>query len=158
MSKKGGASSPMDAALSYLSPKARTVREVEENLDSLDYAEYDVYSTVERLKELGYLDDEKYARDFIATRRATKPVSKRKLCEQLMAHKLGRDTVESALSELGDDDELSNAVGIAEKYARQFGSLEPDERRERVMKRLMGRGYDYDVCRAAADAALSGEE
>ena len=41
----------MDAALSYLTGRMRTVREVEEKLDDLQYGEGDVLTTVERLKE-----------------------------------------------------------------------------------------------------------
>ena len=41
----------MDAALSYLTTRMRTVREVEEKLDDLQYGEGDILTTVERLKE-----------------------------------------------------------------------------------------------------------
>ena len=42
--------SPMDAALAYLSDRARTIREMEEKLDSLNYGEYEVNQVIERLK------------------------------------------------------------------------------------------------------------
>ena len=60
----------MDAAFQFLTTKARTVREMEEHLDSMNYGEYEVYQAVERLKELEYLNDEKYAADFVETRLA----------------------------------------------------------------------------------------
>lgn len=88
MKKNRLASSPMDAALDYISDRARTVREVEEKLDSLNYGEYEVNQVISRLIELKYLDDEKYAADFIAIRLATKPISRKKLWMQLYAHKL----------------------------------------------------------------------
>ena len=50
--------SPMDAALSYLTTRMRTVREVEEKLDDLQYGEGDILTTVERLQELNLLNDD----------------------------------------------------------------------------------------------------
>jgi len=63
--------------------RPRTVREMENYLDGQNYGEYEVYAAVERLKELKYLDDVRYAADFVSTRLATKPLSRRKLKEQL---------------------------------------------------------------------------
>ena len=70
MKKNKVGNTPMDAGLKFLTAKARTVREMEDHLDSLNYGEYEVYQVVERLKELGYLDDAKYAADFVSTRLA----------------------------------------------------------------------------------------
>ena len=58
MKKQTGASmSPMDHALKYLAVKDRTVSEMQTYLDGRDFGEADVDATVERLKELGLLDD-----------------------------------------------------------------------------------------------------
>jgi regulatory protein len=150
--KKG--TSPMDAALSFLSSRARTVREVENKLDSLNYGEYEVYQVVERLKELGYLDDAKYAEDFIESRLATKPVSRRKLREQLFAHFVPPETIAGALSAISDGDEARNALAVAEKYFRQFAHLEDAERCMRTTRRLMGRGFEYAAAKQALVSVL----
>ena len=113
----------MDTALRHLTMKARSVREMEEYLDRQHYGEYEVAQVTERLQELGYLDDTAYARDFIRTRLAAKPVSRRKLYEQLVAHKLPREIAEEAVAEIGDDVENANASLVAEKFARQFAHL-----------------------------------
>ena len=44
---------------------------MENYLDGQNYGEYEVYAAVERLKELKYLDDVRYAADFVSTRLAT---------------------------------------------------------------------------------------
>ena len=69
---------PLDAALRYLTPRMRSVGEVEAFLDGLDYGEADVEAAVARLKELGLLDDFAYAREFVRTRLAMEP-----LCTQV---------------------------------------------------------------------------
>lgn len=144
--------SPMDAALKFLGYSARSVREVERHLDEKQYGEVEVYETVERLKELGLLDDLAFAEAFIRTRLATKPVSRRKLYEQLLSHELPRELIEEALQAVDDPAEQENALAVAEKYARQMEALPADERARRVLQRLLTRGYAYDDAAAAVEA------
>lgn len=151
MKKNRLASSPMDAALDYLSDRARTVREVEEKLDSLNYGEYEVNQVISRLIELKYLDDEKYAADFIATRLTTKPISRKKLWTQLYAHKLSKDVINAALEAVTPETEQENALAVAKKFDAQFASLEEHERKQRVTCRLMGRGFGYDAAKCALE-------
>ena len=148
----------MDAALKYLTMKARTVREMEDHLDSLNYGEFEVYQVVERLKELGYLDDEKYAADFVSTRLASKPLSRRKLQEQLYTHKLPRDMIDAALGAVTVQVESANALAVAEKFARQFEHLGPEERKMRTMRRLVGRGFEYEAARTALETVFGDAE
>ncbi|MEG1810254.1 MAG: regulatory protein RecX [Clostridia bacterium] len=154
MTNKGANKIPMDAALDYLTAKTRTVREMELYLDAKQYGEYEVYQAVERLKELNYLNDEKYAEDFIASRLATKPVSRKKLSEQLYMHQLPKDVIEGALASVSDETEEENARRMVSKYWRQFETLPEDERRQRVIKRLVARGYSFDMIRTAAKQVM----
>ncbi len=147
MAKKKMGASPLDEAFDYLASKPRTIREVELHLDKCDFGEYEIYAAVERLKELNYVNDEKYARDFIESRLNTKPVSRRKLTEQLKGHKIDDEIIAAALENVTNDIEISNARAVAEKFARQFEHLEPKERDSRIMKRLFSRGYDFSVIR-----------
>lgn len=158
MKKNKVGNTPMDAGLKFLTAKARTVREMEDHLDSLNYGEYEVYQVVERLKELGYLDDAKYAADFVSTRLAAKPVSRRKLREQLYTHKLPKDLIDAAMEQVTDETEWAGARTVAEKFARQFSALEPEERKLRTMRRLVGRGFEYEASRAALEAVFGDAE
>lgn len=144
MSEKKTGRSPMDAALRYLTDRPRTVREMEDRLDELQYGEFEVYSAVERLKELGYLNDRQYGEDFIAGRLRAKPVSKRKLRMQLVQHKLPEELIDELLADVPDETELENVRVVAEKYWRQLSSLEYGKRRESVIRRLVARGFSYD--------------
>ena len=136
--------SAYDEALCFLTPKTRTVRETEDHLDECDYAEMEIFDAIERLKENGLLNDEKYAADFIESRLNTKPVSRQKLREQLEGHLIGRETVDAALEAVTAETELNNCRSIAEKFFRQFSALDLTERLRRVGLRLVSRGYSYD--------------
>ena len=153
-----GSMSPMDYAMQYLTAKDRTVSEMQEYLDGKAFGEADVDAAVARLQELGLLDDRRYARRFVETRLATKPVSRRHLYEQLRGHGLSEEIIREAMELADTDTERENALAVARKYARQFAALEPDKRRQRVLNRLEARGYSYDVARAAFETALAEED
>ena len=77
--KKAKGASAYDEALYFLTPKARTVREVENRLDECNYSEGEIMAAIDRLRNNGLLNEEKFARDFIESRLNTKPVSRGKL-------------------------------------------------------------------------------
>ncbi len=148
----------MDAALSFLTARMRTVREVEDKLDELQYGEGDILATVARLKELNLLDDEAYAREFVRSRLATKPVSRQKLYLDLRAHKLPEETVRTVLDELPKETEADNALEVAKKFWRQMSTLEEPVRRERVLRRLTSRGFSAEASMAAIREAAEEED
>lgn len=144
---------PMDAALRHLGARARTVREMEHYLDRCEYGEAEIDQTIERLKELNLLDDTAFAEEFVRTRLATKPVSRAHLREQLRAHETEETAAEQALLLVPDEAEADSAAKVAEKYLRQYAKLPEEERHELVLRRLLARGYGYDIARAAMRAA-----
>ena len=153
MKKNVSGLSPMDCALSYLTARDRTVREMQQYLDKKDYGEADVDAAIERLKELGLLDDRRFAERFIKTRLASKPLSRAHLYRQLMEHGIDAAIVSETLDALTDDGELENALAVARKFYRQFTSLEPEKRRQRVLMRLQSRGFGYEMSQKAFSMA-----
>ena len=149
----------MDAAMRYLTSRARTKREMERYLDDCQYGEVEVMETVQRLEELNLIDDQAFAREFIRTRLNTKPVSRGHLKAQLKAHEVEEAAMEQALQEVCDQQEVENAVNVAKKYLRQLAGLPLEERENRTIRRLLARGYDYDTAKDALSlAAEDGEE
>lgn len=155
MTRSNRDASPLSVAMQYLTARDRTVREMQTHLDSKDFGEADIDAAIARLIELELLDDRRYAKRYVETRLATKPLSRAHLAQQMQAHGVPQDCIDEALHAVSSDDELQNALAVAQKYARQFAALKPQKRRDRVLLRLQARGYSYDVIRKAADLALS---
>ena len=147
----------MDAALSYLTERMRTVREVEDKLDELQYGEGDILVTIQRLRELDLVNDEAYAREFLRSRLASKPLSRQKLYLDLRAHKVPEEIIRAALDELPAETEADNAREVAKKFWRQMNGLEENVRRERVLRRLMSRGFSTEASLAAIREAVEEE-
>ncbi|MBR0426555.1 MAG: regulatory protein RecX [Clostridia bacterium] len=150
--------SPMDYALSYLTTRDRTVWEMQTYLETKEFGEADIDRTIDRLKELDLLDDRKFAAQFLKTRLATKPISRAHLKQQLLQHHVSKEDIEEAFCEIPEDAEERNAIELAEKFYRQFASFEPEKRKLRVLGRLQSRGFGYDVCYRALEAAMEESE
>lgn len=146
----------MDAALKYLTTRMRTVREMQEHLDGLDYGEADVDATIARLQELGLLNDGQFAREFVRTRLNTKPLSRGHLLRQLREHKLPEEAIAEAMEELPQYIDRENAQKVAAKFYRQMESLPEQERRQRVLRRLMSRGFTMEDSLRAYEALRDG--
>ena len=141
--------SPMDYALGYLGYRQRTEREVADYLDKKDFGEADVDTAVERLKELGLLNDAGFAEDFVRTRLAAKPISRAHLREQLYQHHIANEYIDAALALISDETEQKNADAVMEKYFRQLSGLDDADRRNRCGARLASRGFSFDTIRTA---------
>ena len=85
------------------------------------------------------------------TFQTTKPISRKKLWTQLYAHKLSKDVINAALEAVTPETEQENALAVAKKFDAQFASLEEHERKQRVTRRLMGRGFGYDAAKCALE-------
>ena len=157
MSKKAKGLSPMDYALSYLTGKDRTCREMQKYLDEKEFGEADIDSTIARLEELGLIDDNRYAIRFVQTRLASKPLSKEHIRRQLLEHHIDSDIINHAISEIPEESDLNNATLIATKFIRQFSDLDAEKRRIRVLSRLQSRGFSMDVCYKAYEQAYAND-
>lgn len=158
MKRKPTYESPMDAALKYLTTRMRTVREMQEHLDGLDYGEADVDATISRLQELGLLDDGQYAREFVRTRLNTKPLSRGHLMRQLREHRLSEEDIQAAMETLPHSIDRENAQKVAAKYFRQMENLPEQDRRNRVLRRLLSRGFSMEDSLRAYEALRDGLE
>ena len=147
---KGDVKNPMEYALRYLGNRARSVREVEDYLDGKQFGESDIMATVDRLLEVGYLGDEKFAAEFVESRLRTKPFSRNALLRQLLERKVSKDIAKAAIAEISDEDELKNCYAVMEGFWFSLSGLPQADRRRRVCSRALARGFGYDtvvVCR-----------
>ena len=99
-----------------------------------------------RLKEKGYLDDEKFARWWVENRNQAKGTSKRKLQAELRAKGVDASIIERTLvdTERNDQDELAKIV--AKKRARY-----DDE--QKFIAYLARQGFGYDDIKAALSSS-----
>ena len=147
----------MGRALDFLGYRARSEKEIWDRLRRYGHGEEAVESVVGRLKELGYLDDEDFART-VAREKARRYGPRRVLGELRksgVAAELARDVVDE---EFAGRSELEEARSVAAQRYNRGGS---DAEARRVYGFLVRRGYSAEVCAEVAREyreASGGEE
>jgi regulatory protein len=137
----------MGRALNLLGYRARSTGEVEQRLRRHGYAEETVEAVISRLKELGYLDGEEYARS--AAREKARKYGPRRVYTDLLSGGVEEDTVRRAVEEeFHGRSELEDAFSAAaRRYNAGEGSV---AQARRVYGFLMRRGYSAEVCAEVA--------
>jgi regulatory protein len=154
------ATTAMEIAVGYLGTRPRTQWETERRLRRAGTTEPVITETVERLGELGYLDDAAFARWWGEQRDRHAPRGLRMIEAELREHGVPREVIEAYRAEhrapeRRPEDEAvpaSEAERAADALARHLrGRPLPSDRRalQRVGMFLVRRGFDPDTVRAA---------
>jgi regulatory protein len=142
----------MSRALHLLGYRARSEGELRERLARYGHRESIVERVIHRLGEIGYLDDEEFARGF-ASQKA------RKYGPQRVAMELRRIGVDAETTDAAVEEAfLEHPEGAAAREAasRRYNTSDRSEAvSRRVYRFLARRGYSSDIC---ADVARSYRE
>lgn len=135
-------------ALRLLGARNRSEAEVRERLCRAGYEEEIVSDVVAWLYRLGYLDDERFAREWVEARLRSRPSGRIRLAWELRQKGVEPETVERALANLDADAEVALAVEAAR---RRYGAerAAPEALARKVHAFLVRRGFpSYAVRRA----------
>jgi regulatory protein len=102
-----------------------------------------VDAVVVRLKELGYLSDERFAEGYARVRKESEKLGRRRVQQDLMLKGVGKELVASTLDAAYEDvDEVSLARQyIARKRMKQPGGENAQKETSRAMNRLLRAGF-----------------
>jgi regulatory protein len=146
----------LEAALRFLEVRARSVAEVRRRLTSAGYRPELVEGAIDRLTEIGVLDDEAFARSWVESRDRARPRGERALRQELARKGVERAVSDEVLeerreAEQGTEVDLEAARRLLARNARALARVaDPRARRQRAYLLLARNGFDPDVCRAAA--------
>jgi len=141
-------------ALLFLSYRARSEKEIRQNLSKHDIPEAVIEETLERLRRDGFANDEKFASAWVENRSTFRPRGRRALALELRQKGIDDSTIESALE---DVDEEALAYEAGQKKARKLAQSRPEtdegpskdqdwiEFRKKLSEFLARRGFSYSV-------------
>ncbi len=142
-----------DAALTFLSYRARSEREVRDRLRRGRYSQEAIDHAISRLHDWRYLDDEDFARRWVENRSTHRPRGRRLLQQELRQKGIDSETVRDVIDE-SDLDEVAAATALARQRVPSYRGQDPLTVRRRLGGYLARRGYGFDVVRVALNAAL----
>jgi regulatory protein len=132
----------MQQALLFLSYRARSEKEIRQNLKKHEYPEDAIEYTLNRLRENRLANDNEFAQAWVENRSTFRPRSRRALTMELRQKGLDEETVKNAVSNV---DEEALAYETARKRAPRFLGLEWSEFRKKLSDHLARRGFPYSV-------------
>jgi regulatory protein len=160
----------LEAAARFLEVRARSVGEVRRRLTSAGYRADLIEGAINRMTELGMLDDAAFARAWVESRDRARPRGERALRQELSMKGIDRAVLDEILEERRSGERESDAPSVDEAAAERLLAknaralvrvADPRARRQRAYALLARNGFDPGVCSsvavrflaAAADAA-----
>lgn len=136
----------------YLSYRPRSEKEVVDYLKkkstkSPSLTDSIISEIIEKLKSYNFIDDNAFVKFWIEQRVKFKHKPLRAIEYELKQKGIDRNLIDGALSEFEDKNifDLENAKKLAERKIEFYRNLEPEKRKEKVMRYLIGKGFSYDV-------------
>ncbi|MEZ0341433.1 recombination regulator RecX [Mycobacterium sp. pV006] len=149
--------------LRLLTARARTRAELEGQLTKRGFPD-DVSATVlDRLAEVGLIDDEDFAEQWVRSRRTHAGKGKRALAAELRKKGVDNEVITSALTDIDADAERTRAEQLVRDKLRREKLGDPDDRdaQNKVIRRLVGmlarRGYSQSLAVDVVTVELANE-
>ncbi len=103
-----------------------------------------IEDVVIRMKELKYIDDLKFARDFISDRLNFKPKGKAMIARELMKKGIKNSDIENALKGV-EIDEKEVALSVLEKKLKRWERDSRIKQKQKAFRFLYSRGFQRDT-------------
>jgi regulatory protein len=141
----------VEAALGALARKERTVAELRAWLEARAFEPAAIEQAIDRLRELGQLDDERFARRYAEDKRELSGWGPERIGEALSEREVAPEAIAAALgADAGAGDEADRAARL---LAGRGDPLRDELARSRAFAYLRRRGYPaeiaYDAVRRA---------
>jgi regulatory protein len=148
-----------ERAVKLLAAKPRSVSELRERLlQGRGTSKSTVDEVIERLREYGYLDDERFAFSYASLKVKQRPVGRRRLAQDLKFKKVDKqvadDTLELVYAETPEDDLIDRAI---EKRLRVRGRPSNRVEAKSLFDYLLRQGFEYELVSDKVRALLSSD-
>lgn len=146
----------MELAGRLLSGRDRTVKEMRERLSGGGFEDHTVDLVVQRLEELGLLDDVRLANDWVAERSSRKSLGPAALSRELELRGVPADVIADALASVADGEE-TKARELAARLVGRYADLNPARQAARLQGALARKGYSEEAILEAVRSVLPPE-
>jgi regulatory protein len=139
----------LHAAARQIETRPRSVSEIRLFLRRKQYPPEAIDQAVERLAELGLLDDAAFSRYWLENRRNFRPRGTIALRNELRQKGVGRETIDAALAAEPTDEgaEREQALTLARAALRKYAGADRSSFQRRLGGFLMRRGFTADTVR-----------
>ncbi len=137
-----------------LTAQARTRHELAETLKQRNIPEGAAEKVLNRMEEVGLVDDAEFARSWVASRQRRRRLSKRALSVELVRKGVDRDLADAALEQVESEDEYAAARDLGRSKAASLDGLDRAVQYRRLAGALARRGFNAEVSRQVISELL----
>jgi regulatory protein len=141
-------------AVKLLAAKPRSVAELRERLLERCSNKAIVETVIARLREYGYLDDERYAQGYASAKLRQQPIGRRRLQQSLQMKKVDRAVADEALdqvfAETPEEELIDRAI---EKRVRLRGRPKTRAEAKSLFDHLLRQGFPFELVSEKVRAA-----
>lgn len=127
--------------LDQLTGQARSRKELSDKLSSRNVPDDVATRLLDRFEEVGLVDDEAFARSWVASRQPGKGLARRALAQELRRKGIADDVAREALEEIDPADEEAAARALVRKKLRSLSSVDDLTATRRLVGLLARKGY-----------------
>ncbi len=143
------------SAYKYASYKPRTEKEVRDKLMQKGFSHEEIKEALQFLEKFEFLDDAKYAENFIKEKLKLKNFGEFRMKMELIKRGIHRDLAEKSVSKYyPQDDEYEIAKAAAEKKITQILRKPEEKRWNSLSGYLQRQGFGWDVIKKICDEYL----
>lgn len=144
--------------LDALTGQARSRKELADKLAKKDVPADLASALLDRFEEVGLVDDEAFARAWIASRQPGKGLARRALAQELRRKGIDDEVAREALDEIDPEDEDAAARALVRKKLRTMRGLERDKATRRLVGMLARKGYGPGMAYAVVKDELGADD
>lgn len=141
-----------DACLRLLTDRARSRSELETKLSGRGFEPEIIAKVLDRLQEIGLIDDADFANQWVHSRHTYSGKGKRALAVELRLKGIDQDTASEALSQIDPEDERERAAELVRRKLKNKPVDDRDKATRRLVSMLARKGYSagmsYEVVKA----------
>lgn len=143
--------------LRQLTASARTRVELERTLAKRNVPDDAAGRVLDRMTEVGLIDDAEFAREWVRQRQLGKGLARRALADELRRKGVADDLAQAALGQVDDEAERSAAFELAARKARASRGQPHDKRLRSLAGMLARKGYPPGLAFAVTRDVLHAE-
>ena len=150
---------PFDVArqivLRQLAMAPRSRAQLEQKLSQRDVPADVAAAVLDRMTEVGLVDDEAYARMLVRSQQTGRGLAKGALARELRTKGIDDDLAQEALAAISDADECDRARALVDKKLRAMHGLGIEAQTRRLAGMLARKGYSSSVAYAVIRDAIA---
>ena len=132
-------------ALHFLSFRMRSEHEVRKKLLDAEYGEAVVLEAIQKLYQLGFLNDATFSKALLETQKKSGKKGPRAIQQELKKKGIEKSLQEEVLKTYTEEEQTQIAQGLAEKIANQQSSKTPRQVKQKIQDTLLRKGYSYAI-------------